>query len=34
MHDLNEGDKLSFELETGENGKVSAVNLKKVNVIL
>ena len=29
MHDLNEGDKLSFELETGDNGKVSAVNLKK-----
>ena len=29
MHDLNEGDKLSFELESGDNGKVSAVNLKK-----
>ena len=29
MYDLNEGDKLSFELETGDNGKVSAVNLKK-----
>jgi len=25
---LNEGDKVSFELETGRDGKVSAANLK------
>ena len=29
MFDLNEGDKLSFELETGDNGKISAIDLKK-----
>ena len=29
MSDLNDGDKLSYELETGENNKVSAVNLQK-----
>ena len=29
MSDLNDGDKLSYELETGENGKVSAINLQK-----
>ncbi len=26
---LNENDKLSFDVEKGDNGKVSAVNLKK-----
>ena len=29
MSDLNDGDKLSYELETADNGKVSAVNLQK-----
>ena len=29
LSDLNDGDKLSYELETGDNGKVSAVNLQK-----
>ena len=28
MTELNEGQKVSFELETGNNGKTSAVNLK------
>ncbi len=27
---LNENDKLSFDVEKGDNGKVAAVNLKKV----
>lgn len=27
---LNENDKLSFDLEKGDNGKVAAVNLKKI----
>ncbi|MFN0314563.1 MAG: cold-shock protein [Burkholderiales bacterium] len=26
---LNENDKLSFDLEKGDNGKIAAVNLKK-----
>ena len=30
MHTLNDGDKVSFELETGKNGKVAAVNLQKI----
>tara|TARA_Y100001960_G_scaffold197181_1_gene206320 strand:+ start:452 stop:718 length:267 start_codon:yes stop_codon:yes gene_type:complete len=29
LQDLEEGDKLSYELETGDNGKVSAINLQK-----
>ena len=29
MFNLNEGDKLTYELETGENGKISAVKLNK-----
>ena len=29
LQNLDEGEKLSYELETGENGKVSAVKLKK-----
>jgi cold shock CspA family protein len=28
MTELKEGQKVSFELETGNNGKTSAVNLK------
>ena len=28
LSNLNEGQKLSFETETGRNGKASAVNLK------
>ena len=28
MNDLKEGQKVSFELETGRNGKTSAVDLK------
>jgi CspA family cold shock protein len=28
MSDLHEGQRLSFELETGRNGKPAAVNLK------
>ena len=28
MTDLKEGQKVSFELETGRNGKTSAVDLK------
>ena len=28
MNDLHEGQRLSFELETGRNGKPAAVNLK------
>ena len=28
MHTLNEGAKVRFELETGKNGKVAAVNLQ------
>ncbi|WP_119307725.1 cold-shock protein [Cohaesibacter haloalkalitolerans] len=28
---LNEGQKVSYELETGRNGKVSAVNLQLVD---
>ncbi len=27
MNSLNEGQKLSYELETGKNGKTSAINL-------
>lgn len=27
---LNENDKLSFDVEKGDNGKVAAINLKKV----
>ena len=28
MHTLNEGQKVSYDLETGRNGKASAMNLK------
>ena len=28
MHDLKEGQQLSYDLEQGRNGKASAVNLK------
>jgi CspA family cold shock protein len=28
MHGLNDGQKLSFDLERGQQGKVSAINLK------
>ena len=30
MQSLNEGDKLEFDLERGQQGKVSAGNLKRV----
>ncbi len=30
MHALNEGQRVSFDLEPGKQGKVSAVNLKAV----
>ena len=30
LDNLNDGDKLSYELETADNGKISAVNIKKV----
>ena len=30
LDNLNDGDKLSYELETGDNGKVSAINIKKI----
>jgi CspA family cold shock protein len=30
MHSLNEGQKLSYELETGRNGKTAAANLQAV----
>ena len=30
MSTLNDGDKVSFELETGKNGKVAAANLQKI----
>ena len=30
LDNLNDGDKLSYELESGDNGKISAVNIKKV----
>ena len=29
LFNLDEGDKLTYELETGENGKISAVKLRK-----
>ena len=29
LFNLDEGDKLTYELETGENGKISAVKLSK-----
>ncbi|CUW47784.1 cold-shock protein [Novacetimonas hansenii] len=30
LHGLNEGQKVSYELETGRNGKTSAANLQVV----
>ena len=30
LNGLNEGDKVSYELESGRDGKMSATNLKKV----
>jgi CspA family cold shock protein len=30
MSNLREGDKLSYDIEAGQQGKVSAVNLKQV----
>ena len=30
MHSLNEGQKLSYELETGRNGKTAAASLQAV----
>ena len=30
MNTLNDGAKISFELETGKNGKVAAVNLQSL----
>ncbi|HTJ64154.1 MAG TPA: cold-shock protein [Alphaproteobacteria bacterium] len=30
MHSLNEGQKVSFEIENGQNGRSSAVDLKAV----
>jgi CspA family cold shock protein len=30
MHSLNEGQKVSYELETGRNGKTAAANLQAV----
>ena len=30
LDNLNDGDKLSYEPETGDNGKVSAINIKKI----
>ena len=30
LDNLNDGEKLSYELETGDNGKVSAINIKKI----
>ena len=34
MNTLNDGAKISFELETGKNGKVAAVNLQSMWTIL